>query len=147
MATEIKLLNADRMPNSSLKLSTVSRTTIEVNSGFEGQLSKVTSAYDVLSTSLTAIKNVAENDLNNHKKDFDSKTIASLNTLTHAAKNQVKECNARKKYMKSWADKDVKDLEDKARRQVWKQAAKVLSTDVNLSEDSRKMLKILIDYL
>ena len=29
----------------------------------------------------------------------------------------------------------------------WKQAAKVLSTDVNLSEDSRKMLKILIDYL
>lgn len=147
MATEIKLLNADRLPNSSLKLSTVSRTTIEVNSGFEGQLSKVTNAYDVLSTSLTAIKNVAENDLNNHKKDFDSKTIASLNTLTHAAKNQVKECNARKKYMKSWADKDVKDLEDRAVRQAWKKAVSMLMADAGISAASRAALQELSKLL
>ena len=140
MATEIKLLNADRMPNSSFKLSTVSRTTIEVNSSFNGQLSKVTNAYDVLSNSLNSIEKTAENDLNNHKKDFDSKTIASLNTLTHVAKNQVKECNARKKYMKSWADKDVKDLETKALRQAWKKAVDTLMADAGISAASKAAL-------
>ncbi len=140
MATTLKILNADRMPNSSFKLSSVSKNTIEVNDSFTSHLNKVTNCYEVLNNSLVDIQKTIETSINANKKNFDKKQLSSFEMLNKAAKNQIRECENRKKTMKTWADNDIKDLKAAAQKKAWIAAIDSLLKETNLSAASKEAL-------
>ena len=83
MAT-IKLLTATNSPNSSFKLSSVSKDTIEVTDSFNSQLTKVTNAYSAVSSSLTAIQKQINSDASKYKEYLDSKRLNALKSFASA---------------------------------------------------------------
>lgn len=143
MATTIKLLTVENTPNSTFKLSTVSKETIEVTDAFNSQLTKVTNAYTAVANSLTAIQKQISTDLNNNKKNLDSKRVESLNKLVTAAKKQASGCETRKKNMKDWAAKDVAELKAIAQRKAWVAAIEALLKETGLSDAAKAALESL----
>ena len=147
MATTIKLLTTENTPNTSFKLSTISKDTIEVNDGFNAQLTKVTNAYNAVSTSLTAIQKQISSDVSNNKKYLDSKRQESLTKLATAAKKQASGCEKRKKAMKEWADEDVASIKAAAQKKAWLAAIEALLKETSLSEAAKAALESLKSVL
>jgi primosomal protein N'' len=144
MATKtIQFLNLERMPNESLKLSTVAKNTVEVNSGFQTHLNKVTNAYNELASTLSSIQKTIDSDTNSNKKYFDNSTIASFKRLSNAASAEVRDLNNRRDDMKKWANKDTAELRRAAKRKTWIAALDILINDKSLSSTTREALKSL----
>ena len=145
MAT-IKLLTADNTPNSSFKLSSVSKDTIEVTNSFNSQLTKVTNAYAAVSTSLNTIQKQINSDSSKYKNYLDSKRLEALKSFASAVKKQATNCDARKKNMKEWADKDVNSIKEAAQKKAWLAAIEALLKE-NLSDSAKAALQSLKSIL
>ncbi len=145
MAT-IKLLTATNTPNSSFKLSSVSKDTIEVTDSFNSQLTKVTNAYSAVSSSLTAIQKQINSDASKYKDYLDSKRLNALKSFASAVKKQATNCDDRRKNMKEWANKDVTSIKEAAQRKAWLSAIDILLKE-NLSDSARAALQSLRSIL
>jgi predicted nucleic acid-binding Zn-ribbon protein len=146
MAETIKLLTADNTPNSSFKLSCVSKDTIEVTNSFNSQLTKVTNAYSSVSSSLTAIQKQINSDSSKYKDYLDSKRLNALKSFASAVKKQAANCDARKKNMKEWANKDVTSIKEAAQKKAWLAAIEALLKE-NLSDSAKAALQSLKSIL
>lgn len=146
MAT-IKLLSVDNCPDSSFKLSTVSKSTIEVSEGFNAQLSKVTNAFNGVSSSLTSIQKQISSDVSNYKNYMDAKRLNSLSKLVSTIKTQVNQVNDRRNNMGSWANKDIAAIKEAAKKKAWVAAIDTLMKETNLSKDTLKALEALKELL
>lgn len=142
MAT-VKLLGIDNYPDSNFKLSTVSKSTIEVSEGFNAQLSKVTNAFNGVSSSLTSIQKQISSDVSNYKNFMDAKRINSLSKLVTTTKAQVNQVNDRRNNMKSWANKDIEAIRQAAKKKAWVAAIDTLMKETNLSKETIKALEAL----
>ena len=145
MAT-IKLLTADNTPNSSFKLSSVSKNTIEVTNSFNSQLTKVTNAYAAVSTSLNTIQKQITSDSSKYKNYLDSKRLEALKSFASAVKKQAANCDARKKNMKEWANKDVNSIKEAAQKKAWLAAIEALLKE-DLSDSAKAALQSLKSIL
>ena len=145
MAT-IKLLTVDNTPNSSFKLSCVSKDTIEVSNSFNSQLTKVTNAYTAVSSSLSAIQKQITSDSSKYKNYLDSKRLNALKSFASAVKKQAANCDARKKNMKEWADKDVNGIKEAAQKAAWLAAIEALLKE-DLSDNAKAALQSLRSVL
>ena len=142
MAT-VKLLGIDNYPDSNFKHSTVSKSTIEVSEGFNAQLSKVTNAFNGVSSSLTSIQKQISSDVSNYKNFMDAKRINSLSKLVTTTKAQVNQVNDRRNNMKSWANKDIEAIRQAAKKKAWVAAIDTLMKETNLSKETIKALEAL----
>ena len=142
MAT-VKLLGIDNYPDSNFKLSTVSKSTIEVSEGFNAQLSKITNAFNGVSSSLTSIQKQMSSDVSNYKNFMDAKRINSLSKLVTTTKAQVNQINDRRNNLKSWANKDIDAIRQAAKKKAWVAAIDTLMKETNLSKETIKALEAL----
>lgn len=142
MAT-VKLLSVDNCPDSSFKLSTVSKSTIEVSEGFNAQLSKVTNAFNGISSSLTTIQKQIASDVSNYKNFMDAKRLNALSKLVTSTKSQVTQVNDRRNNMKAWANKDIAAIKEAAKKKAWVTAIDTLMKETNLSKETIKALEAL----
>ena len=142
MAT-VKLLGIDNYPYSNFKLSTVSKSTIEVSEGFNAQLSKITNAFNGVSSSLTSIQKQMSSDVSNYKNFMDAKRLNSLSKLVTTTKAQVNQINDRRNNLKSWANKDIDAIRQAAKKKAWVAAIDTLMKETNLSKETIKALEAL----
>ena len=142
MAT-VKLLGIYNCPDSSFKLSTVSKSTIEVSEGFNAQLSKVTNSFNAISSSLTTIQKQISSDVSNYKKYMDAKRLNALSNLVTSTKSQVTQVNDRRNNMKTWANKDIAAIKEAAKKKAWVTAIDTLMKESNLSKETIKALETL----
>jgi len=142
MAT-VKLLGIDNYPDSNFKLSTVSKSTIEVSEGFNAQLSKITNAFNGVSSSLTSIQKQMSSDVSNYKNFMDAKRLNSLSKLVTTTKAQVNQINDRRNNLKSWANKDIDAIRQAAKKKAWVAAIDTLMKETNLSKETIKALEAL----
>ena len=142
MAT-VKLLGVDNCPDSSFKLSTVSKSTIEVSEGFNAQLSKVTNSFNAISSSLTTIQKQISSDVSNYKNYMDAKRLNALSKLVTSTKSQVTQVNDRRNNMKTWANKDIAAIKEAAKKKAWVTAIDTLMKESNLSKETIKALETL----
>lgn len=147
MANSMKILTVNNMPDSSFKLSTVSKDTIEVHSSFNSQLSTITTRYNAVSDSLKKIKNQLTTDASKYKKKLDTKKIKNLETLATYVGKQATYCENRANAIKSSASKDTAEIAAKAKAAAWKKAIDEILKDSSLSESARSAISNLKNYL
>lgn len=147
MANSMKILTTSNMPDSSFKLSTVSRDTIEVHSSFKSQLSTITARYDSVSDSLKKIKNQMTTDATKYKSKLDVSKIKNLQTMADYVGKQATYCENRAKAIKNSANQDTADLAAKAKAAAWKKAIDEILKDSSLSDSARSAISNLKNYL
>ena len=143
----MKILTVENCPDSTFKLSTVSKGTIEVHDNFNSQLNTIMNRYESVSTSLKTLSNQMTSDANKYKKSLDSKKITGLKNLATAMKKQATACDSRKKAMNTSAKKDTEALKAAAKAKAWAAAIDAILADKTLSASARAAIANLKNYL
>ena len=143
----MKVLSSSNMPNSSFKLSTISKQTIEVHSNFSSQKSAISGRYDEVVAAMNKISSQMTSDVSKYKKKLDSKKIKKMESLANVMKKQATACDKRRKEMMSAASKDSEDVKNAAKAEAWSKAIDAILADKSISANIRNTFSELKKYL